>query len=412
MPILKKKEKIKTRKTNKGNRTGGKSGLFKQKKATDSGLKKKVYMPQRNTTGSSRRQKKGFNPFSIFSKSKSKFGGRNTRRRRIMINMSKIFFYLLIPLIFVSFMYISVRYILNTRGLGESKETESEYVIGIEGVPAYPKSQFMFENNVNDVSVANFIGSGNSAYRLPLNKTVSQAHDYYNETLPELGWEHVLSVNVGSEEMKHGEYWVKGNRALRIYSKFSDLWYELVTVEQANTGLRDRVEEEIERDLLLATDDYQELLPDFPWKVKIPKEFIISYSVSDYEDLRSVEFRRIGSSERVIITPVGSIGDVLDNYLIEYVDNLNQSESPASLEEQEASTDATLQVWTISNTVLSYTSYARALKGTIVGNGETHDVAVVQNLYDSVVYVIHSNSPEEPLFEYVLENMEPQGMGR
>ena len=87
--------------------------------------------------------------------------------------------------------------------------------------------------------------------------------------------------------MKSGEYWVKNEKGLRIYSKFNDIWYELITPEQANAGLRDRVEKEVERDLLLASEDSQDLLPDFEWLLEVPKEYVISYRASGYGSLRA-----------------------------------------------------------------------------------------------------------------------------
>jgi hypothetical protein len=373
MPIFKKRNKEK-----------------KKRKKESSNLKGKVYMPQKKPSVSVvKRKKKTF----LFKSSKKK---RRWKRRTFKI--SYLFFYILLPLMFLALLYVSTLFIINMRSTGNSDSYDMEYVIGLEGIPVYPESEFIFKNNMTEVSVANFIGTGNSAYRLPLNSSVLQAYLYYEEILPELGWEHVLSVEVGSDEMKQGEYWVKENNGLRIYSKFNDIWYESITFEQASTGLRERVAREIERDLLLVGQDVQELLPDFPWVVKIPKEYIISYRGSNYEDLRLVEFRKIGSTQRITVTPVGRVGMVLDNYLREYLDVLNEEGQQDS------------RVWSITDTILTYTTYGTGLKGTITANGEINDVAVVQNSYDKTAYVIHSNSSGDPFFEYVLSNMQPQGM--
>lgn len=366
----------------------------RKKTKKSSKLAGKVYMPQKKSSVNVEKRRK---KTSFFKRSKK---NSFSRKRRRGLNISYLFFYVLLPLIFVALLYVSTLFIINMRGRGDNEDLEMEYVIGLEGVPAYPGSQFIFQSNISEVSVANFIGSGNSAYRLPLNKSVLQAYKYYEKILPGLGWGHVLSVEVGSEEMKQGEYWIKGSSGLRIYSKFNDVWYELITTQQAVTGLRERVEREIERDLLLASQDLQELLPDYPWVVKIPKEYIISYRTSNYDDLRLVEFKKIGSTESVSVTPVGAVGGVLDNYLEKYVDMLNEQE------EQEG------RNWGITNTTLTYTTYGTGLKGSISVNGGSHEVMVVQNPYDSVVYVIHSNSMDNPFFEYVFSNMEPQGMQR
>jgi len=332
-----------------------------------------------------------------------------SKRKKVVSNISRLLFYIIIPLIFISLLYLSTLFILNMRNGGDYDSEEVLYVIGIEDLPTYPGSRFIFENNMEDASVANFIGSGNSAYRLPLNKTVSQAYEYYKEILPELGWQNVLSVEVGSDEMKDGEYWAKGGAGLRIYSKFNDLWYESITVEQANNGLKERVQREAERDLLLASQELQELLPDFPWVVKIPKEYVISYSTSNYDDLRLVKFKKIGTNESVTVTPVGAIGGPLDNHLQEYLETLEEEEAATAIEAEGVEQG---QGWGITNTIIKHTSYATALEGTISSNGEVHEVAVVPNSYNNTVYVIHSNGLENPFFEYVLSNMEPQGINK
>jgi hypothetical protein len=381
MPILKKK--------------GSKR---RKRKKDNSNLQGKVYMPQKNGSSTPIQKRRRF---SIFKKSSRNITKRKlSRRKKVLSKVSRLFFYILLPLIFIALLYISTLFIINMRnGTNTAEDKEKEYVIGIEEIPTYPESQFIFQNNIDEPAVANFISSGNSAYRLPLNTTVTQAYEYYNDLLPELGWEHVLSVEVGSEEMKQGEYWVKDNTGLRIYSKFNDLWYELITVEQANNGLRERVEREIERDLLLASDELQELLPDFPWVIEIPKEYIISYRTSNYDDLRTVEFRKIGTDETVTVTPVGSIGGPLDNHLRVYLDYLNEQEEEKG-------------EWAITNTILAYTVYGTALQGTISFNGQPQQVAVVSNTYNNVVYVIHSNRPESSFFEFIFSNLLPANMNR
>jgi hypothetical protein len=350
----------------------------------------KVYMPKSKTSSVKRKGKKKFN---LLKKENSKPSIRRRKKR----NFSKIFFYVLFTLISVGLLYASFLSVIRMRSNTADENTEVEYVVGLDGIPSYPGSVFIFKNNVKEISVANFIATGNSAYRLPLRTTTTQAYEYYQRILPELGWENVLSVEVGSEEMKEGEYWVKGSNGLRIYSKFNDLWYETLTQEEAITGLRARVVEEAERELLLASQDYQELLPDFPWALKVPKEYIISYSSSAYEDFRAVQFRKIGFSEKVSVVPIGSAGEVLDDYLREYTDLLG-------IENEES--------WTITNTILAVTTYGTALRGSITNGSENHDVAVVSNTYNGVVYVIDANTPGDTFLDYIFENMEPANIER
>lgn len=393
MPPFKKTTKIKTKIKRK-----------KPKEKKNTNPTGKVYMPKSNTSSVKRKGKKKLN---LFKKQNNKLRTRRKKKR----NLSKIFLYTLPVLVFIGLLYVSVLSIIKMRDGIPDENVNVEHVIGLDGVPSYPGSEFIFKNNIKEISVANFLATGNSAYRLPFGTTTEEAYKYYLETLPKLGWEHVLSVEAGSEEMKEGEYWVKGTNGLRIYSKFNDLWYETITQEEATTGLRARVVEETERELLLVGEDYQELLPDFPWVLKVPKEYIISYSASSYKDFRSVQFRKIGTSSTVSVIPIGAIGEVLDNYLQEYCNILNRSDNDdtnLATEEQEKKEGN----WTITNTVLTTTSYGSALRGSITNGKEDHDIAVLSNSYDGVVYVIDANTPDDTFLDYVFENMEPANIQR
>ena len=361
---------------------------FLKKKKKTRQKDSKVYMPYKKNNVSVKRKSKKFG----LKKNKNK----SYNRRRKKVNFLHLFFYILTPLLLISLLYISVISVVRIRGRGNEEILELQYVVGIEDVPTYPNSEFIFANNIDEISVANFISSGNSAYRLPLNSNINSVYRYYEKNLPEYGWEHVLSVSVGTEDMRSGEYWIKGERGLRIYSKFNDVWYELITPVQAFTGLADRVEREIARDLLLRSEDPQDLLPDYEWLLEVPREYVISYSTSNFENLRAVEFRLLGSDERIIVTPIGNMGEVLDNYLSQYINILNENNQEHN--------------WTITNTIITYTGYGRALKGTISSGSVVHDVAVIPNTYNSVIYVVRANRLDDPFFDYVFSNLTPQGL--
>jgi hypothetical protein len=364
--------------------------LRRGKKKSKGGNKKpqgKVYMPQKkdNVTVLKRKKK-----LSLKKRKKGHSKKKGSSLSRVF------FFYLFLPLLFIFLLYLSVLFIKETRDREDKNLEEFEYVIGLEKIPAYPNSEFIFTNSLNEASVANFLSSGNSAYRLPSGTSPNDISNFYNQELPSRGWSLVLSVDVGSEEMRSGEYWVKEGKGLRIYSKFNDIWYESISETDAMTGLRARVIREVERDLLLADENLQDLLPDYSWILNVPKEYIISYSVSSFKNMRSVQLKKIGSKESVEITPIGSLGRaVLDDFLRMYIDELNEDSG---------------ELWGITNTVIVYTEYGQGLRGSISSKGEEHDIAVIPNSYDNVVYVIDANTPNDPFFEYVLENLKPQGV--
>jgi hypothetical protein len=194
--------------------------------------------------------------------------------------------------------------------------------------------------------------------------------------------------------MRYGEYCVKEDRGLRIYSKFNDIWYESITVEEARTGLAQEVKDEIARNLLLADSDAQDLLPDFPWIIEIPKEYVISYFVSPYKNESGVIFKKLGSSETISLTPIAASSSKAFDYMLnDYVKDLNKKNE---------------EKWGVKNTFIISTNTGNGLRGSIGMGDELREVAVIQNPYNDIAYVLDSNIYKSPFFEYVLNNLKPQ----
>ncbi len=358
--------------------------LFKKKKEPK---KSNVYMPIRksNTPVSKDRGKK----LTIFNKKSS-----SPRLRSKGLSVPP-FLKIFVLFIFISaLLYFSVIFVMNMRNNNPLDDYEKTYVVGIEEIPTYPLSEFIFSNSIEEPSVANFLSAGNSAYRLPNGESIEDVYEYYLNELSNLGWIHTLSVPVGSEEMKSGEYWIKEDKGLRIYSKFNDVWYEVVTVEEAQSGLSERVKKEVEKDLLLANQELQDLLPDFPWVLKVPKEYVIAYRSANFKDFRMVEFKKIGSSETISLIPIASSdGKALDTHLDNYIKNINK--------------DSEFN-WGVTRTTVMYLSYGRGIQGTISGGNEINEIALMTNPNDSIVYLLRCNELESPFFEFILSNLTPQ----
>jgi len=355
--------------------------IFQRKKIQD----KKIYMPKRNSEieDIKRRRKR----LTLFK------GNKNTKRATTR-PLSRNFFVALLIIVFLAIAYLSVIYINKLRSVDSNNEYDNIMIIGINDVPVYPKATFIFQNTLNQPSVSKFLSEGNSAYRLPLNKSSFEVVEFYNEKLPEYGWEFVLSVSVGSEDMRYGEYWIKENRGLRIYSKFNDIWYESITVEEAKSGLAQEVKDEISRNLLLADSNAQDLLPDFPWIIEIPKEYVISYSVSSYKNESTVSFRKLGSSETISLTPVAARSSKAFDYILnDYVKELNKKNK---------------EEWGIKNTFIISTNTGNGLRGSIGMGDNLREVAVIQNPYNDIAYVLDSNIYKAAFFEYVLNSIQPQ----
>ena len=355
--------------------------IFQKKKTVD----KNIYMPKKQGREDiARRRKKRH---SIFKKN-----SRNIKKKKGALPRG--FFYALLVLLFIGIAYLAVIYINQLRSTDGTSEYDNVMILGIKDVPVYPEATFIFQNTIEEPSVSKFLSEGNSAYRLPLNTSTNDVVQFYNKKLPEHGWAFVLSVSVGSEDMKYGEYWVKEGRGLRIYSKFNDVWYQTITVEEAQTGLALEVKEEIARNLLLADSNTQDLLPDFPWIIEIPKEYVISYTVSSYKNESTVTFRKLGSSETISLTPVASrYGKAFDYILNDYVKELNTKDKTK---------------WGVKNTFIISTNTGSGLRGSIGYDDVLREIAVIPNPYNNIAYVLDSNVYKGDFFQYVLSNLEPQ----
>jgi hypothetical protein len=313
------------------------------------------------------------------------------KKRRLKKVVSRIVLAIMIGIL-LGLAILSVRYVLNSRG-NSGEEYEKGDILGIEGVPIYPRSTFLFEESKDTSTVQNFLMSGRSAYRLPKDTDRDDIHTYYEQQLLDSAWTYELSVEIGSEDMKYGEYWSKDNVGLRIYVKENSIWYETITVEEAKNGLEDRVKAEVERELLLASAETQDLLPDFPWVLKVPKEYVVNYQSSDIGDFRKVSFKKIGSDSLYSITPVGYYGgNTFDSYLYNYIDSMNTEGKE----------------WGVQNSYYVQRGGKDVLLGDIVSPNGLLDAAVINNSYNTVVYVFLSASKEDPFFEYILENIQAQ----
>jgi hypothetical protein len=267
--------------------------------------------------------------------------------------------------------------------------------MGLTSIPAYPNSTFIFQDSLNEDSVKNFLSKGGSAYRLPNNVSITDVFGYYKEKLPSLGWNFVQEVSLEQEDKEYGQYWTKDNVGLRIYSKFDDVWYETITTQEAQSGLSEKVQAENNLQLLLANTDAQDLLPDFPWILTVPNEYLISYSASTFDaTLEQVAFSKIGTTEIVNLVPIcKSDKEVLDNCLSDYAVSLSAS---------------TGESWTVNGTSVISTNVGNGIEGNLKSGADTREVAVIGDSYNNIGYVIDSNVMANPFVDYILSNIQTQ----
>ncbi len=349
-----------------------------------------IRMPKAPKREIIQRRKKKFQLPNLFKKKNSKYPDRRRKNKNLK--------YILLPIIFLLFIgliYLSIKYVLFIReGAYSEKEYEITDVIGLEGVPTYGGAEFLFENNMDDSIVKEFLSGGNSAYRLPDGTNAEDVETYYLDKLKNLGWEFVQTVPIGTPDKKYGQYWIKDGKGLRIYSKFNDVWYESITQDDARSALARLVKEEIEREMLMASTEKQSLLPDYPWKIEIPKEYLIRYSPTNIKDLRAVSFQQMGSTQSVEIYPVGKWKTKeLDFFLNDYC-NIKTTEE---------------KKYGVMNSIPISFRDTLGLKSTIQVNSNTISAYTVANTFNSIVYVISASEQDSALLEYLIENIKPLG---
>lgn len=348
-----------------------------------------IIMPKQTPKDSNivKRKRRGrIRLFRPFKKKKSTL----PKRRGTQENIK----YLVIPILSLLVLFIiygAIRYVLFLKGnISKPDNQEISKVLGLEDIPTFPGSQFLFLNNKDDSVVKDFLSQGNSAYKIPDSKGFIDVEEYYTDVLKELDWELVQNVPLGSPDKKHGIYWVKENKGLRIYSKHKDIWYESITVSDATSALSHQVAEEIERDMLMASSEKQSLLPDYPWKIEVPKEYIIKYSPSKLKELRAVSFQKLGGSDTVELFPIGQWkSKEMDYFLNDYCKIKEENE---------------LQCGVINSIPISFKD-TLGLQSTLQIEDETYEAYAIANTHNYIVYILISNTQNNPLLDYIINNI-------
>jgi hypothetical protein len=319
---------------------------------------------------------------------------RKKRKRNALkekVNIRKILMW-----IFILSIVLSVIFTLS-KIIGKSNQQvleETEYVLGLENIPIYPGSSFLYGQDLFNQIVKDMLAQGQSAYKINGESDFGSIKEYYANELIGKGWNLVLDVEIGAEDKRYGQYWIKEEKGLRIYSKFNDIWYEYITPEEAENGLGNRVSEEIEINMLLAGSDYQELLPDYPWQIKIPKDYLIKYEVSEFEELRAVSFQRISTGRFITIYPIGYWGSKpVDFQLEDYTNILSQG----------------TEDWNIINSTVTSWRGISSLTGLITSDNEQREILMLKNDRNKVTYILSTEDSSDPLYKYITENIKYLG---
>lgn len=176
------------------------------------------------------------------------------------------------------------------RFLPEDKKVTINDVIGVNEVPEYPSSDFVFGNSIarteqgfnidlktytqqDQQELYRFFGSGQSIYFVPIGTKWKDVTDYYKKELPKRGWEFKQSVGIEDLERVPGEYFSKNDIGLHIYQISDDIWYETITKAQAESGLKDRVLAYKTKQLLVESSKGSDVPPETWWTLRYSSDW-------------------------------------------------------------------------------------------------------------------------------------------
>ncbi len=245
-----------------------------------------------------------------------------TLKRKFKIWTIRIFIFAIITTILLGTILglINIAYYLKTGkwiySFSFKKRQESqEFIIGIQNVPKYPLSEFVFKDIIktNDdlknpvflkqyppgytkeqmQTLYTFLISGNSVYLIDPKASWEQAKEFYKQKLPQYGWKLVLDVNSTTTNKIPGLYFwhPKYEIGLHIYTKTKhDIWYETLNKKQTDTGLSQRVVIIKQKNLELQAKTGKSLPSNTFWQLKYPSNLKVTTTLAKQIKVPNIYF--------------------------------------------------------------------------------------------------------------------------
>lgn len=196
--------------------------MFLKKKKPNQKGKCKVLFKQKYPNRGIHRRKNSQKKFLIKPKPLKRKSNPRIEKIRKMQTKNRILniIFLLLILSLIGFVvHTTINFITSIRG-GTSVDQvlyDKTYVEGMESVPIYPNSEFVYEDRKDEEIVLRMLNQGISVYRLPRNTKSTDVYEYYEEKLGKNDWEYLFTIPISTEEKLFGQYWIKGEKGLRIY---------------------------------------------------------------------------------------------------------------------------------------------------------------------------------------------------
>ncbi len=179
------------------------------------------------------------------------------------------------------------------------------YVIGLNQIPAFPHSHFLFNDFIKGErdfknptfltkipngytkdeirAIYTFLAKHKSIYIIDPKYSFNDARQFYIKQLPLLGFDYLFTVPETDPNKVPGVYFVnnKQRKGLHIYTVTGhDIWYELISITQAKTALSDRKIILKLKDLELKAQHGKELPAVSFWILKYPANWHLDMTLS------------------------------------------------------------------------------------------------------------------------------------
>ncbi len=296
-------------------------------------------------------------------------------------------------------------------------KVENREVVGLPGIPELPKSEFVFGEYIirigssgftvisgklsatDSQSLYDFLTSGQSVYRLPINTEWRDVQEFYKAELTKLGWQYQLSASLTDTEKIPGEYYTKDKKGLHIYTVASDLWFESISEAQASQGLHDKIVAYKAKQELVEASSGHDLPSDAIWKLKYSRDWSVELQKNVVYGVNNIYFTNDVSKERVSISVLSRYKGVVADLAYKDLENVGREFISTWLTTQQ--TTVTLQGFAKTERMVAD---GKALEYVDIKNHAYF--MFLLNKKNGLYYVVQYNGKENPeFFEYIKNNL-------
>lgn len=252
-------------------------------------------------------------------------------------------------------------------------------------------------------AVYQFLSNNQSIYLLSVDQTFTQAVDFYKEELASRGWQFITEVPPGDIGRLPGAYWTDSanKRGLRIYTLAGDLWYETVTVEEAEQGLASRVGDLQARQIEARSLTGGRVHSRVGWLFNYPSDWEAINAQNAFFGVATVSFKHKQSNTIISL-------DVASRLYKPVVDIENTDLEKIATDYFKALTAQGQHVFVLTQFAKEplTINQAKAVRYTFLREGQMTSFLFFIHKERQLVYVMYTiNATETELFNYWLNNM-------